>query len=191
MAKSPDKRLQKDGPSRDQPADTQPGQPAKKTEPSAVAPDPADELKEQLLRVRADFENYKRRAEEQQTKLSQVARTDVILDLLPVLDNFDRAAASVPKEIEQSNWFDGVKAIKQQFQGILSGLNIERIECVGKEFDPNFHEALSHEPSQEHQKGIITKEFEAGYRLGEDVIRHARVAVSSGKPDENSDKEKE
>lgn len=146
---------------------------------STAPPNEAEDLRNQLLRVSADFENFKRRVEGDRARTVQVARTDVILDLLPVIDNFDRAFADVPKEIEGGNWHQGIQAIKQQFEGILQNLGIERIESVGKEFDPELHEAVSHEPAKE-KKGIIFKEFEAGYRLGDQVIRHARVAVSSG-----------
>lgn len=157
---------------------------------AAAAPSPAantdqapeaDELHAQLLRVRADFENFKRRVESERGAITQVARTDVILDLLPVVDNFDRAFADVPADIEKSQWYQGVQAIKQQFEKVLQGLGVERIESVGKPFDPNLHEAVTHEPDDAHDKDVITKEFEAGYRLGDQVIRHARVQVSAGK----------
>lgn len=137
------------------------------------------EVKDSLLRTRADFDNYKRRSEEERLRTNQVARTDVILDLLPVIDNFDRAFSDVPKEIDGTNWYEGVAAIKQQFEKILDGLNIERIKTVGEQFDPELHEAIAHEASDQAED-VIIKEFEAGFRLGDDVIRHARVAVSNG-----------
>jgi molecular chaperone GrpE len=144
------------------------------------------EVKDSLLRVRADFDNFKRRAEGERTKTIQVARTDVILDLLPVIDNFDRAFADVPAEIESNNWYQGVAAIKKQFEKMLQELGIERIETVGQEFDPELHEAIAHEASDQAEN-VVIKEFEAGYRLGDAVIRHARVAVSSGHSDSKSE----
>jgi molecular chaperone GrpE len=148
------------------------------------------EVKDSLLRVRADFDNFKRRAESDRTKTIQVARTDVILDLLPVIDNFDRAFADVPQEIESNNWYQGVAAIKKQFEKMLQDLGIERIETVGQEFDPELHEAIAHEASDQAEN-VVVKEFEAGYRLGDAVIRHARVAVSSGHSDSNDNNSEE
>lgn len=144
------------------------------------------EVKDSLLRVRADFDNFKRRAEEDRAKMIQVARTDVVLDLLPVIDNFDRAFASVPEQIESDNWYQGVVAIKKQFEKVLEELGIERIKTVGEQFNPELHEAIAHEASDQAENEVI-KEFEAGYQLGDAVIRHARVAVSSGQSDSNSE----
>ena len=159
------------------------------TDESADDAGPADDdlaqVKDSLLRTRADFENFKRRAEEERTRTIQVSRTEVILDLLPVIDNFDRAFADIPQEIAETNWVGGVKAIKQQFDKVLEELGIERIKTVGEEFDPELHEAIAHEGSDQPENEVI-KEFEAGYRLGESVIRHARVAVSSGQADSNN-----
>ena len=171
----------------DQPADQVDREEAAQPEEDEVAV-----LKDQVLRARADFENFKRRQAEDNARTVQVARTDVILDLLPVIDNFDRAFADVPKDIDGTSWYEGVAAIKKQFEKVLEGLNIERIKTVGEQFDPELHEAIAHEASDKAENEVI-KEFEAGYRLGDQVIRHARVAVSSGKPLEstNSEQDKE
>lgn len=144
------------------------------------------QVKDSLLRARADFENFKRRAEEERARTIQVSRTDVILDLLPVIDNFDRAFTDIPDEIKDTNWVGGVQAIKQQFDKVLDGLGIERVQTVGEPFDPELHEAIVTEDSAAPENEV-TKEFEAGYRLGEQVIRHARVAVSSGQAGSKND----
>lgn len=140
-----------------------------------------EELREQLLRATADFENYKKRTLADQGRALELARTGVILSLVPVIDNFERAFKTVPDHVAKDQWYGGVQAIKQQFEAVLKELGIEKIAAVGETFDPNLHEAITTEPSKEYDENVISEEFEAGYRLGEDVIRHAKVKVSSGK----------
>lgn len=136
---------------------------------------------EPLLRLQADFENFRRRVTEERPVLAQAAQMSVVEALLPVFDNFGRAFATVPKEVSDTDWYGGIQAIQQQFESVLKSLGIERIATVGQEFDPQVHEAISHEPSTEHAENIITEEYEAGYAKGEAVLRHAKVKVSSGK----------
>ncbi len=148
---------------------------------AAVSDDSIAELKQQLLRVHADFDNFKRRTQEERAELFDTARAEMALKLMPVIDNFDRAAEHVPEEIKKDPWYAGVEGIRKQFNDLLAELGIERIKSVGEPFDPNRHEAISHEPSDEHDKDIISQEFEAGYALGDSVIRPSKVNVSSGK----------
>ncbi len=142
------------------------------------------ELKEQLLRVHADFDNFKRRTAEERAELFDTARAEMALKLMPVIDNFDRAAEHVPEAIQKDPWYAGIEGIRKQFNDLLSELGIERIKSVGEPFDPNRHEAISHEPSDDYDKDIISEEFEAGYALGDAVIRPSKVNVSSGKEKE-------
>lgn len=146
-----------------------------------------EDLKQQLLRVGADFDNFKRRTAEERTEMIDAARAELALQFVPVIDNFDRAAAHVPKEIEQSDWYKGFEGIQKQFDQVLESLGIARIESVGQPFDPNKHEAVAHEPNDDHDKDTISEEFEAGYTLGDSVIRPAKVKVSSGKPEKEKD----
>lgn len=143
--------------------------------------DEVAELKQQLLRVHADFDNFKRRTQEERAELFDTARAEMALKLMPVIDNFDRAAEHVPENIKKDSWYAGIEGIRKQFNDLLAELGIERIKSVGEPFDPNRHEAISHEPSDEHDKDIISQEFEAGYALGDSVIRPSKVNVSSGK----------
>lgn len=150
------------------------------------------ELKQQLLRVHADFDNFKRRTQEERAELFDTARAEMALKLMPVIDNFDRAAGHVPEDIKKDPWYAGIEGIRKQFNDLLTELGIERIKSVGEEFDPNRHEAISHEPSDEHDKDTVSEEFEAGYTLGDSVIRPAKVNVSSGAAgDSNNRKEKD
>jgi molecular chaperone GrpE len=138
------------------------------------------ETEKYVKRLQADFANFKRRTEAENVRIASVSKMAVVLDLLPVIDNFDRAFKNVPDEVAGTSWYEGIAAIKQQFEGFLENLGITRIKSVGEVFDPNLHEAVSTEPDEVHPKDTISEEFEAGYRLGDDIIRHARVKVSSG-----------
>lgn len=150
--------------------------------------DQTAELHDQLMRIQADFANFKRRSDEERGRITSVARTDVLLSLLPVFDNFDRAFQDVPKEVSETDWYGGIRAIKQQFEAVLEELGISRVATVGEQFDPNVHEALAHEPNDQFAANVVSEEFQAGYRQGEDVLRHARVKVSSGKATSNDKK---
>lgn len=146
-----------------------------------------EELKAQLVRVAADFDNFKRRTQEERAEMIDAARAELALQFIPVIDNFDRASAHVPEEVEKTDWYKGFQGIQKQFDQVLEALGIARIESVGQPFDPNKHEAVSHEPSDDHDKDTISEEFEAGYTLGDSVIRPAKVKVSSGKPEKEKD----
>lgn len=150
--------------------------------------DEVTELKQQLLRVHADFDNFKRRTQEERAEVFDTARAEMALKLMPVIDNFDRAAEHVPETIEKDPWYAGVQGIRKQFNDLLAELGIERIKSVGEEFDPNRHEAISHEPSDEHDEDTVSEELEAGYTLGDSVIRPAKVKVSSGPAGDPEDK---
>ncbi|MEX1113083.1 MAG: nucleotide exchange factor GrpE [Patescibacteria group bacterium] len=141
----------------------------------------ADALRSQMARLQADFSNFRRRTEEERLEVAALARTDLALKLLPVIDNFDRAAEHVPEAVKEDPWYMGIEGIRKQFADMLAELGIERIEAVGQPFDPELHEALSHEPSDEFEKDVASKELEAGYRMGDTVVRPAKVQVSSGK----------
>ncbi|MEM8863302.1 MAG: nucleotide exchange factor GrpE, partial [Chloroflexota bacterium] len=85
---------------------------------------------------------------------------------------------NVPDEISDNSWFDGLSGVLRKMNHILEGINAERIPAVGEEFDPNFHEALSTEPSDEYESGVVTRELQGGYRIGDRVIRPALVYVA-------------
>lgn len=157
-----------------------PQEPGQAGAPNA-SPDEAEALQAQLMRLQADFENYKRRTADDTARQSSVARLSVVLELLPVIDNFERAFQDVPKNVSQEPWYQGMTAIKQQFEQVLKRLGIERIRSVGQQFDPALHEAIVHEPSKDYEADIVSEEFEAGYKVGDDVIRHSKVKVSNGK----------
>lgn len=134
------------------------------------------ELTEALQRERADAMNLRRRHEEQVASLKNVVKANIIRELLPVIDNFERALKHVPDELSGNDFVKGVQGIVKQFEKSLSELGVERIKTVGEPFDPRFHEAVQMEDGDGTQE-VVSEELQAGYRVGDDVIRHAMVKV--------------
>ncbi len=134
------------------------------------------ELTAALQRERADAVNLRRRHEEELSALRTRIKATVIIDLLPVIDNFERALKHVPADLEGNDYIKGVQGVVKQFEKTLSDMGVERIKTVGEHFDPNLHEAVSMEEG-EGNKEIITEELQSGFKVGDDVIRHAMVRV--------------
>lgn len=133
------------------------------------------ELTQALQRERADAVNIRRRHEAEITSLRTRVKATVIQDLLPVIDNFERGLKHVPKELEGNDYIKGVQAVVKQFESTLADMGVERIKTVGEPFDPHLHEAVATEGEGENE--IVSEELQAGYRIGDDVIRHAMVKV--------------
>lgn len=136
------------------------------------------ELTEALQRERADATNLRRRHDEQIASLRATTKAHIVKDLLPIIDNFERALKHVPKDLEANDYIKGVNAIVKQFEKTLSNMGVERIKTVGEPFDPHFHEAVSAEEGDGDQE-IVSEELQSGYKIGDDVIRHAMVRVKS------------
>jgi molecular chaperone GrpE len=134
------------------------------------------ELTAALQRERADAMNIRRRHEEQLTSLQSSAKAGVVRDLLPVIDNFERALKHVPQDLQGNDFIKGVEGIVKQFEKTLADLGVEKIKTVGEPFDPHLHEAVSMEEGDGSQE-IISEELQSGYRLGDTVLRHAMVRV--------------
>jgi molecular chaperone GrpE len=143
-----------------------------------------DTLKEQLLRAVADFDNYRKRIERERRELSDYATTDVLLELLPIIDNFERAlSASAPgatadKRVDGEALRRGVELIHRQMLDLLRKRGVTLIEALGADFDPNVHQAVIHEPSDEHREGEVMQELQRGYRLGDRLLRPSMVKVA-------------
>lgn len=135
-----------------------------------------DELTNALRQERADAINLRRHYEEQIANIRSNVKASVVSELLPVIDNFERAMKHVPKELQTSDYIKGIEQIAKQFDKSLGNLGVTKIETVGHEFNPNFHEAVSVEEGS-GDKEIVSEEVQAGYRLGDEVIRHALVKV--------------
>lgn len=156
----------------------QPKQPANEPDAQVTAlQQQVVDLTEALQRERADAMNMRRRHDEQVAALKNVVKARVISDLLPVIDNFERALKHVPKELEGNDYIKGVQGVVKQFEKTLAEMGVERIKTVGEPFDPRLHEAVQMEEGDGTQE-VVSEELQAGYRIGGDVIRHAMVKVS-------------
>lgn len=137
------------------------------------------QAKEQLLRLAADFENYKRQAARREVETKERAVKNVLGDLLPVLDNFERAVHASSSTQDVQNLRIGVEFILQQLHEVLRGHGVEPIEAAGKPFNPQEHEAVEQVPSSEHAAGTVIDEAQRGYRFNGQVLRASLVKVAS------------
>lgn len=137
-----------------------------------------DAITNQMLRVAAEFENYKKRVRREQTELMKYAGENIIKDLIPILDNFERAINSAKSNSSFDSFYQGVDLICKQMLDLLKQRGVSQIEAVGKNFDPNLHEAIVHMPSNEHPENTVIEEFQRGYMLNDRVVRPAIVSVS-------------
>ena len=135
-------------------------------------------------RAQADFINYKRRTEQEKNEISQFARTTLILDLLPALDDLDRAFAAIPPRLAKASWVDGIRLIWNKLQTILEVQGLSEIKAVGEPFDPHLHEAVRQDRGRE---GVVIEEVQKGYKFRDKIIRPSKVIVGSG--EEESEKE--
>lgn len=154
----------------------------------AKADDQFDEVKEQLAtevaqlteslqRERADAINIRRRHDEQIAGLKGVIKANVIEELLPVIDNLERALKHAPQDLIDNDYIKGVQGVVKQFESTLSSMGVLRINTIGEPFDPQVHEAVGVEEGDGDQE-VVSEELQAGYQIGDRVIRHAMVKVS-------------
>jgi molecular chaperone GrpE len=136
------------------------------------------QLKDQLLRKAAEFENYKRRTENDYLERVRYANEDLIFDLLPVLDDFERSLKLSREKKDFDSFFRGVELIYQKCLKIFATQGVEAYEVIGKEFDPHLHDALMQIPKSDVPPHTILEEVEKGYMMHGKVLRHAKVVVS-------------
>ena len=135
------------------------------------------ELKEALARSQADYRNLLSRVDRERDEMGAYISGNVITKILPIVDNLERALANIPAEIEQNSWVVGMKSIHALALKQLELTGAKAFDSVGCEVDANLHDVMSQAPGKE---GMIVAEFERGYRLGDRVIRHAKVIVGNG-----------
>jgi molecular chaperone GrpE len=128
-------------------------------------------------RCQADFDNYKKRSEQEKGGVIEFANSALISNLLPITDDLERAFASVPAEFDESNWTEGVKLIYNKFKAILEAQGLTKIEAEGEPFDPRLHEAVM---QQEGEEGMVVEEIQKGYKFKGKVIRPSLVIVGKG-----------
>lgn len=154
---------------------------SKSKAPKPVQPEDNQELQKltnALQRERADAVNLRRRHQEELASLRQSIKSDVVSDLLPVIDNFDRALKHVPEDLADNDYIKGVQGVVKQFEKTFVDMGVERIKTVGEVFNPELHEAISMEEGEGSQE-IVCDELQSGYKIGDTVIRHAMVRVTS------------
>ena len=144
-----------------------------------------DSLLDQLLRTRAEFLNYQKRVRKENESTSQYAIQNLILDLFPELDNFERALKLADSSKDFDKFVEGIKLIEGQLFKVLAKYGVKPIETVGKAFDPNLHEAVMEEENNELPHHTIIDEFQGGFLLNERVIRPSKVKVSRRTIEEN------
>ena len=164
------------------PAANPAGSEAPPLDPLEAARAEAQKNREQLLRVAADFDNFKKRSRRELGDAVKVAREDLLRDLLPVFDNLERASLHAGTATDTKALADGISMVQRQFLDVLGRLGIERVASVGQPFDPAVHEAVQHLETDEFPPGAVANELQAGYRMGDRVLRPAMVVVAKAKP---------
>ncbi len=149
----------------------------KKKEKKDKKDEKIEELTDKLTRQMAEFDNYRKRTEREKSSMYLVGARDVVEKILPVVDNFERglAAAGDPED----PFVDGMNKIYKQLTAVLTDLGVTAIETVGKEFDPNFHNAVMHVDDESVGENIIVEEFQKGYMYKDSVVRHSMVKVAN------------
>lgn len=131
-------------------------------------------------RARAELANARKRFQREQGQAYDSARADILVRLLPIVDDFQRALKNVPEEASNDPWLEGIRLIERNFQHVLEQEGVSAIADAGQEFDPFLHQAVTHEPSDSVPAGHIISALRTGYRMGEQVLRPSMVRVSSG-----------
>jgi molecular chaperone GrpE len=159
-------------------SDTTPAEPTCE-ELLAAAQEEAAKNLDGWMRSQAEFANARKRMEKQRVEIQVRAATDMVTRLLPVIDDFERAFDNVPDIIHEDSWFAGIELVNRKLANVLESFNVETIQSVGQMFDPHLHEAIMQEPSDEHESGIVIKELQKGYKMGDRVIRPSLVNVAA------------
>ncbi|HDQ13732.1 MAG TPA: nucleotide exchange factor GrpE [Sediminispirochaeta sp.] len=137
------------------------------------------ELKNQYLRKQADFENFRKRMQREKMDAIKYANSDLLQDLVPIIDDFERAIKSSEESRDFESFHSGIKLIEHQFTNMLDRkYGLKRIESVGQEFDPQKHEAINMEESSEVETQTVVEDYQKGYFLNDRVLRHAKVKVA-------------
>ena len=135
------------------------------------------QLEDKVKRQLAEFENFRNRSEKEKQAMFEVGAKSVIEKILPVIDNFERGFATVDSEDENDAFVDGMQRVYKQMMTELDSIGVKPIEAVGKEFDPNLHNAVMQVESEEYESGMIAQELQKGYTYRDSVVRHSMVSV--------------
>lgn len=139
-----------------------------------------ESLRDQFIRLQADFANFRNRTQRERLELYQRANEDLLLEILPVLDHYEMGLDTARQHNADKAVVDGFQLVYDQFQNVLNKFNLKPIDAVGELFDPHKHEALTHMPSEEYEAEVCSNQVRRGYMFGDKLLRPAQVVVSSG-----------
>ena len=145
-----------------------------------------EELLDKYKRSLADFANYRKRQDRDREVQAMRMRMEVLRDLLPIIDDFHLALENAPHSPEESEWVAGVQLIARKLTALLQAFGAEPMNALGKPFDPNYHDAMLYEPSDEYPEGTVSQVIRKGYMMGDQVLRPALVNVSRGSDSDQS-----
>ena len=137
-------------------------------------------------RSQADFDNYRKHIEQEKEEIVKFANSALILGLLPIVDDMERAFASLPEQMAEFSWIDGIRLSYNKFRATLEAQGLSEIKAKGEQFDPHLHEAIMR---REGEEGMVIEEIQKGYKLKDKVIRPSMVIVGEGKKTEQAQKE--
>ncbi len=135
-------------------------------------------------RAQADFINYKRRSEQEKEEIGKFANATLMFSLLPILDDLERAFASIPDHLAKLSWVDGIRLIERKLRATLESQGLSQVKALGEPFDPNLHEAVMHGKGKQ---GMVIEELQKGYQLHDRVIRPAMVVVGNEEEEEKKE----
>ena len=138
-----------------------------------------EELTDKLTRQMAEFDNFRKRTEKEKSQMYEIGARDIIEKILPIVDNFERGLSSMPEEEKATPFAEGMEKVYKQLMTTLESIDVKPIEAVGKEFDPDFHNAVMHVEDEELGENIIAEEFQKGYTYRNNVVRHSMVKVAN------------
>ena len=136
-----------------------------------------DGLEDQVRRQMAEFDNFRKRSDKEKQAMFEIGAKSVIEKMLPIVDNFERGLATIPEEEKGTAFADGMEKVYKQLVKELDDLDVKPIEAVGKEFNPEFHNAVMQVQSDQYESGVVAQELQKGYTYHDAVVRHSMVAV--------------
>ena len=137
-----------------------------------------EELTDRVMRQMAEFDNFRKRTEKEKAQMFDSGASDIIEKILPVIDDMERGLAALTEEDKESSFAKGMEMIYKKLIGILNAAGVTEIDAAGKEFDPNFHNAVMQSPSEEYESGYVVQELQKGYMYKDKVLRHSMVIVA-------------
>ena len=138
-----------------------------------------EELTDRLKRTMAEFDNYRKRTDKEKSAMYEIGAKDIVEKILPVVDNFERGLAAVPEDAKGTPFAEGMEKIYKQFMKTLDEIGVKPIEAVGKEFDPNLHNAVMHLEDENLGENVVASELQKGYTYRDSVVRHSMVQVAN------------